>query len=124
LRKSSSVDPRTRRAHRLLGALYILWTAFVAGLFVYEIVHRHQIRSGLLMYGTFTGAAAYGLWTIHRWGRGLALVVALGNASLGSLALLSALASRHRDSVWGPVALLVVNIAVGYYLGRSVFARD
>jgi uncharacterized membrane protein (DUF2068 family) len=106
----------------MTSALFILWTSFVAVLFIYELVHRHQIRSGLLMYGTFTGAAAYGLWTMRRWARGLALVVVLGNASLGSLALLSALASRHRDSLMGPAALLVVNIAVGYYLGRAVFS--
>lgn len=107
-----------------MGALFVVWTAFVAGLFVYEIVHRHQVRSGLLMYGTFTGAAAYGLMRLRRWARGLALVVALGNASLGSLALLSALASKHRDSLWGPALLLAANIVVGYILGRREFNLD
>src|SRR5438105_2919335 len=103
-----------------MAVLFALATAVVAALFVYELEHRHQIRSGLLVEASFTGATAYGMWRMRPWGRALALVVALGNAGLGSLVLLSALAT-HQGSKLLPAVLLGTNIVLGYFLGLRVF---
>ena len=103
-----------------MAVLFTLGTLVVGALFVYEIEHRHQIRSGLLTYAAFTGATAYGMWRMRRWGRALALVVALGNAGLGTLVLLSALAT-HQGSKFLPATLLGTNIVLGYLLGLRVF---
>jgi uncharacterized membrane protein (DUF2068 family) len=103
-----------------MGVLFALGTLVVGALFVYELEHRHQIRSGLLMYASFTGATAYGMWMMRRWGRALALVVALGNAGLGTLTLLSTLAT-HQGSKVLPAALLGTNVVLGYLLGLRVF---
>jgi uncharacterized membrane protein (DUF2068 family) len=104
-----------------MATLFALGTGAVAGAFVFEIVHKHQVRTGLLMYGLFTGAAAYGLWRMRSWGRAMALVVALGNAGLGSLVLLSALVS-HQGSKLVAGVLLATNVALGYVLGLPVFS--
>jgi uncharacterized membrane protein (DUF2068 family) len=104
-----------------MALLFALGTAAIVGAFVFEIVHKHQVRTGLLMYGMFTGAAAYGLWRLRAWGRTMALVVALGNAGLGSLVLLSALVS-HQGSKLVAGILLVTNVALGYVLGLPVFS--
>ena len=103
-----------------MALLFALGTAVVAALFVYELEHRHQIRSGLLMYASFTGATAYGMWMMRRWGRALALVVALGNAGLGSLVLLSALVT-HQGSKVLPATVLGTSVVLGYLLGLRVF---
>jgi hypothetical protein len=114
------VDASTRRAFRAMAALFWLGTAAIAGAFVYEIFHRHQIRTGLVLIALFTGVAAYGLWTLRSWARGLGLFVALAMSGLGAVALFAAIAS-HRGKVV-PGVLLVASMAVGYVLGMSVFS--
>ncbi len=93
---------------------------FAAGLFVYQLVDKEEIRSGLFTYAVFTGAATVGLWRVRRWGRNVALVIAIGNMGLGTLALLAVLLSR--EGSWpGPAVLLVVSLVAAYLLGRPVF---
>jgi uncharacterized membrane protein (DUF2068 family) len=99
--------------------LFAAGTVFVAALFVRSLGER-EIRSGLLTYGLLTGAAAVGLWRRRRWGRSVALVIALGNIGLGTLALLAVILSRKGD-VFGPGVLLVVSIVLAYGLSRRVF---
>lgn len=67
-----------------------------------------------------TGAATVGLWRRRRWGRSLALVIALGNIGLGTLALLAVILSRTGDMI-GPSVLLVVSLILAYVLSRRVF---
>ena len=102
-----------------MAVLFGAGTVFVAVLFVRALGER-EIRSGLATYGLLTGAAAVGLWRRRRWGRSLALVIAIGNIGLGALALLAVVISRRGD-VFGPGVLLVVSLALGYGLSRSVF---
>jgi uncharacterized membrane protein (DUF2068 family) len=99
--------------------LFAAGTVFVAVLFVRSLGER-EIRSGLLTYGLLTGAGAVGLWRRRRWGRNLALVIAIGNVGLGTLALLAVILSRKGDVI-GPGVLLVVSLALAYALSRGVF---
>jgi hypothetical protein len=101
--------------------LFAAVTCFVMTLFVLRLVGEHEIRSGLLTYGLFTGAAAVGLWLERRWGHALGLVVALGNAGLGTLALLAVIISRE-GPVLGPALLLVGSIVLSYLLSRPVYS--
>lgn len=95
-------------------------TVFVGVLFVRHLVADQQIRSGLATYGLFTGAAAVGLWRQRSWGRGLALVIVMGNAGLGTLALLAVIVSR-RGPWLGPALLLAGSVVLGYVVSRPVF---
>ncbi len=97
-------------------------TVFIGVLFV-RALGEHEIRSGLAMYGTFTGAAAFGLWRRQRWGRSLALVIAMGNIGLGGLSLLSVIMSR-RGPVAAPAILLGASLVLGYVVSRPVFSFD
>jgi hypothetical protein len=97
--------------------VYGAGTAVLAGLFVWEIVHRHQIRSGILLIALLTGAAAYGLWMLRSWGRGVALFVALAMTGVGAVALFTSIAS-HKGKVV-PAILLGSSMAVGYVLGKT-----
>jgi peptidoglycan/LPS O-acetylase OafA/YrhL len=119
LRKSSS-DSASRSAFAGAAALFGAGTLFVLVLFVRALTHN-TFRSGLMTYAIFTGAAAVGMWRRRRWGRGVALVVALGNIGLGTVSLLAGIVDR-RSPVLGPVILLVTNVALAYWLGRPVFS--
>jgi uncharacterized membrane protein (DUF2068 family) len=99
----------------IFGALGI----FMAVLFVRAITER-EIRSGVFTYGAMCVATALGLWRIKRWGRNLAIIVVMGNIGLGTLTLLAVLMSR-RGPVIGPVVLLVVSLAMSYWLSRPAF---
>jgi hypothetical protein len=103
-----------------MAALFSLGTAVIAAIFVWEIFHRHEIRTGLAFIALITGAAAYGLWRLRPWGRGVGLFVALANAGLGAIALLSAIAS-HRGGKLVPLILLASSMIVGYLLGTRAF---
>jgi uncharacterized membrane protein (DUF2068 family) len=92
---------------------------FVAVLFV-RALGEQEIRSGLFTYGALCVATAIGLWRMRRWGRNLALIVTMGNLGLGTLTLLSVLMSR-RGPVVGPIVLLVVSLALSYWLSRPAF---
>lgn len=84
---------------------------------------EHEVRSGLATYGLFCGAAAFGLWQRRRWGRNLALFIAMGNIGLGGLSVLSAIMLR-RGPVMAPVILLGASLVIGYGLSRSIFSFD
>lgn len=95
-------------------------TVFVAVLFVRGLVNDHEIRSGLATYMLLTGATAIGLWLERSWGRGLALVFALGNCGLGALALLAVLMTRQGPWL-GPALLLIGSVLLAYVVARPVF---
>ncbi len=76
-----------------------------------------------MTYGIITAVAAVGLWRRRRWGRSVALIFALANAGLGTLALLSVILAR-RGPLLGPVILLVASVAFGYVLSRPIFEVD
>jgi uncharacterized membrane protein (DUF2068 family) len=120
LPKSSSADAG-RLAFRAAAVLFAATTIFITVLFIRALVVHNEIRSGLLTYGLFTGAATVGLWMRRRWGRGLALLIAMGNMGLGTLALLSVILLRQ-GSATGPAILLVSSIVLGYVLSRSFFS--
>lgn len=92
---------------------------FVAVLFV-RALGQNTIRSGLFTYAAMCLATAIGLWRVRRWGRNLALIVTMGNLGLGTLALAAVLMSRRGD-VATPLVLLLVSLAVSYWLSRPVF---
>ena len=106
-------------AFRIAAAFFAATTVFMATIFVRALGER-EIRSGVLTFALASGAAAIGLWRRTRWGRGLALVMALGNAGFGTLAVLSVIISG-RGSLPGPIVLLIVSTAVAYLLSRRVF---
>jgi hypothetical protein len=101
----------------MLGSVYAAGTAVLAGLFVWEIVHRHQIRTGILLIALISGAAAYGLWMLRSWGRGVALFVALAMTGVGAVTLLTSV-TAHKGKVV-PAILLAASMAVGYVLGKQ-----
>ena len=113
------VSDSTRRAFRAMSAVFIAVGLFVSVLFVRALGER-EIRTGLFTYGALCVASAVGLWRVRRWGRSLALVMAIGNAGLGTLALLAVLISQ-RGSYAGPALLLVVAVTIAYLLSRPAF---
>lgn len=84
---------------------------------------ENEIRSGLFTYALLTGAAAVGLWRVRRWGRSVALVIAMGNIGLGTLALMAVLLSQE-GGIAGPAALLGSNLVLAYALSRDVFTLE
>jgi hypothetical protein len=94
-------------------------TVFIVVLFVRALGER-EIRSGLATVAILTGAAAVGLWRRYRWGRNLALVIAISNAGLGTLALLSVIIAREGPVV-APALLLAASVVLAYGLSRPVF---
>lgn len=112
--KSSSA-----RAFRAAAGVFAVTAVFVGVLFVRALTER-EIRSGLFTYGAMCVATAIGLWRMRRWGRNLALIIAMGNIGLGTLALLSVMLAR-RGPVVGPVVLLVISLAMSYWLSRPAF---
>ena len=109
-------------AFRAAAVVFVGVTIFVGFLFVRALGER-EFRSGLLTYGIITAVASVGLWRRRRWGRSLALLFAVANAGLGTLALLSVILARE-GPFFGPIILLVVSVAFGYVLSRPVFSVD
>jgi hypothetical protein len=99
--------------------LFAAITVFIAVLFARGL-GRGEIRSGLFTFGLVTGIATFGLWRRRRWARGVALVIALGNAGLGTLSLLSVIIVRD-GPLLGPALLLVGSVALGIALSLRVF---
>ena len=106
-----------------MATVFTLGAAAILSVFVWELIHRHEIRTGLAFIALITGTAAYGMWRMRAWSRGLGLFVALAMSGLGAVALLSAFAS-HRGGKLVPAILLVASMVVGYLLGMRVFTRD
>jgi hypothetical protein len=105
-----------------MSGLFAAVTVFIVVLFVRALTEK-EIRTGLLTFAIFTAATTIGMWRIRRWGRSLALVVAIGNVGLGALALLAVLISREGGWI-GPAILLVTSLGLGYVLGRPIFNLD
>jgi len=103
-----------------MAGLYAAGTLTIAGVFVFEIFHRHEIRSGLIFIALITGAAAYGLATLRSWARGLGVFVALAMAGLGALALLNTF-TTHRGGFVVPVILLVSSAIVAFVFSTPLF---
>ena len=105
-----------------MSGLFGAVTVFILVLFVRALTQK-EIRTGLLTFAIFTAATAIGMWRIRRWGRSLALVVAVGNVGLGALALLAVLMSKQ-GNVLGPAILLGASLVLGYALGRPIFTLE
>ena len=111
---------RTRLAFRAAAGVFGAATAFFVWLFVYELVAKEQIRTGIATYGLVIGIASVGLWQVRKWGRSLALFISLASAGLGTLTLLSVIFSR--DGSWiVPVIVLVASVASAFWLSRPIF---
>jgi uncharacterized membrane protein (DUF2068 family) len=98
-------------------ALFAAATVFFAGLFVYLLLEKQEIRTGVATYGLLTAIAALGLWRLRSWGRSLALLITLMSAGLGTLTLLSVLFARE-GSVIVPAIVLVASVAASYWISR------
>jgi hypothetical protein len=109
---------------RALGAIFAAATAFFVWFFVYEIVRKDEIRSGIATYALLTALAAAGLLLRRSWGRSLALLISLASAGLGTLTLLNVILAREGSPVV-PVIVLVASAATAFWLSRPVFeVRD
>jgi hypothetical protein len=106
-----------------MAGLYAMGTLAITGAFVFEIFHRHQIRSGLMFIALLTGAAAYGLATLRSWARGMGVFVALAMAGLGAIALLSALSTHHGGKIV-PIVLLGSSVLVASVFATRVFDNE
>ena len=115
----ATLHPSTRRAFRGMAVLFAAVTVFIGVLFVRALGER-EIRSGLATFALLSAATAIGLWRVRRWGRSLALLMALGNAGLGTLSLFAVLIAR-RGPLLGPAILLAASVVLAYALSRSVF---
>ncbi len=102
-----------------MSVLFAAVAIFVGVLFVRALGEK-EIRTGLLTYGLLCAATAVGMFRLRRWGRSLALVMAMGNAGLGTLSLLAVVIAR-RGPYLGPTILLVVSVVLAYVLSRPVF---
>jgi len=103
-----------------LAAIFGASAAFFVWFFVYEIVRRSEIRTGVATYALITGVTTVGLVLRRSWGRSLALFLSLASAGLGTLTLLSVILSRE-GSVVVPVIVLVASLVVAIWLSRPVF---
>ena len=110
----------SRVAFRSASAVFVAATAFFAFQFVYEIVDKNEIRTGVLTYGLITLLTAIGLWLVTSWGRSLALLISLATAGLGVLTLLSVIIARD-GSPYVPVIVLVASGAMAFWLSRPAF---
>lgn len=108
-----------RLAHRLVSVPFLAGASYSLAVFGAGL-GRRQIRSGVLLAGMLYGAAALGLWRRRRWGRSLGLLLALANAGVGVLSLLSVIVLGS-GSPARPAALLVVNAALAGVLGSRRF---
>lgn len=106
-------------AFRTLAAVFAVVAAYAAALFVSRL-GEEEIRSGVLLIAFFAATAAVGLWRLRRWGRSLALLVALANAGLGALALLAAILDQRSATV-GPALFFAANAGLAYALTRRLF---
>jgi hypothetical protein len=116
--------PRAHRtnllAFRAAAAVFAASTAFFVWFFVYELVAKDQIRTGVATYGLVTALTAIGLWRARTWGRTLALLISLSSAGLGTLTLLSVIFSREGSPIV-PVIVLVTSGAFAFWLSRPAF---
>ena len=110
----------SRFSFRALGAIFAAATLFFIWFFVYEIVRKDEIRSGIATYALLTGLATAGLLMRRSWGRSLALLIALASAGLGTLTLLNVILARD-GSPYVPAVVLAASGAVAFWLSRPVF---
>jgi hypothetical protein len=115
-----ATDRTSRLSFRALAAIFAASTAFFVWFFVYEVVRKDEIRTGVATYALLTGLTTVGLVLRRSWGRSLALLLSLATAGLGVLTLLSVIFARE-GSVVVPVIVLVVSAAVAFWLSRPVF---
>ena len=105
---------------RALGAIFAAATAFFVWFFVYEVVRKDEIRTGVATYALLTGLTTVGLVLRRGWGRTLALLLSLATAGLGVLTLLNVIFARD-GSVVVPAIVFVASAAVAFWLSRPVF---
>jgi hypothetical protein len=105
---------------RALAAVFGAATAFFVWFFLYEVIQKDEIRTGVATYALLTGLTTVGLALRRSWGRSLALLISLASAGLGTLTLLSVILSRD-GSPFVPAIVLVASAAVAFWLSRPVF---
>jgi hypothetical protein len=105
---------------RALGAIFGAATAFFTWFFIYEIVRKEEIRSGVATYALLTGLTTVGLVLRRSWGRSLALLLSLATAGLGVLTLLSVIFAREGSMVV-PAIVFLASAIVAFWLSRPVF---
>ena len=115
-----ATERTSRFSFRALAAIFAAATAFFVWFFVYEVVQKDEIRTGVATYALLTGLTTVGLVLRRSWGRSLALLISLASAGLGTLTLLSVILSRD-GSPFVPVIVLVTSAAVAFWLSRPVF---
>lgn len=93
-------------------------TVFLVARFAAGLVER-EFRTSLPVYIVLMGISAAGLWLVRSWGRSMALIVAVGNAGVGGLALLAAIVAGSFDA--GSAILFIASIAVAYTLTTAPF---
>lgn len=104
--------------YRAGAGLFTAATAFFVWFFVYELMKRDEIRSGIATYALLTGLTAAGLLARRSWARSLGMLLALATAGLGTLTLLTAIMAREGSFVV-PAITLVVSIGAAYMLART-----
>jgi hypothetical protein len=104
--------------YRVGAGLFIAATGFFVWFFVYELMKRDEIRSGIATYALLTGLTAGGLLARRSWGRSLGMLLALATAGLGTLTLLTAIMARE-GSLVVPAITLAVSVGTAYLLART-----
>ena len=115
-----ATERTSRVSFGALGAIFGGATAFFVWFFVYQIVRRDEIRSGVATYALLTGLTTVGLVLRRSWGRSLALLLSLATAGLGVLTLLSVVFAREGSMVV-PAIVFVASAVVAFWLSRPVF---
>ncbi len=112
-------DRRMRIAYRAAAVVFALITVYPLVLFVRGLTEQ-QVRTGALLYASVTGTITVGLRFYKGWARVLALLFALTNAGLATLALLAVMLDG-RGSPVGPAVALMINVGLAWAFTRPVF---
>ena len=102
-----------------MAVLYAIPAAVVIGWGVAGVA-QGRVEVGALMLAPVYLVAAAGLWMTRRWGRTLALVIALTNLALGTLTVISAILAGAFPS--GGILFGLINLLLAYALSRPWFA--
>lgn len=97
---------------------FVAVTLFLMAMFVAGLVER-TFRASLPVYIVLMGTSAVGLWRVRSWGRSIGLIVAIGNAGIGALALVASMVSGEFHL--GSALLLAASMGVAYGLSTQPF---
>ena len=102
-----------------MALLFLLPAVVIAGWGVVG-AREGRMEVGVVMLAPVYLLCAVGLMLTRRWGRTLALVIALTNLALGTLTILSAFLAGATPI--GGVLFAAINLAIAVALTRSWFA--